>query len=83
MPISGLVVRIDPDQRTSIVDTLSKLDNVELSPTPEGETLVVVLDVATLQEEEELFTQIDNLPGVASVTLSYHNFEDLNEAQNH
>lgn len=81
MPISGLVVRVEPAQRETIVNALNKIDNVELIQTPEGAALVVVLDVATMQEEEALFQQINDLPGVSNVTLSYHNFEDLSDTQ--
>ncbi len=81
MPISGLVVRVDPACRATVIEALNQLEHVELAPTPPGETLVAVLDVATLQEEETLFSRISDLPGVSNVTLSYHNFEDLNPTQ--
>jgi nitrate reductase NapAB chaperone NapD len=60
---------------------LNNFDNVELTETPEGKPLVVVLDVATMREEEVLFKEINDIPGVHNVTLSYHNFEDINEDQ--
>ena len=81
MPISGLVIQVEPTQRDAIVTTLKGLEHVELIDTPEGEALVVVLDVASMQQEEALFKQINDLPGVHNVTLSYHNFEDLSEKQ--
>ena len=81
MPISGLVIQIDPGHREATINSLKTLDGVELTPTPEGEALVVVLDVATMQEEETLFNEINDLPGVHNVTLSYHNFEDMSKDQ--
>lgn len=77
MPISGLVVKVDSAQRNDIISTLNKLNNVELAETPEGGALVVVIDVATMGEEEALFKIINEIPGVSNVTLSYHNFEDI------
>ncbi|MBW2452653.1 MAG: chaperone NapD [Deltaproteobacteria bacterium] len=81
MPISGLVIQVDPDQREATINSLNNLEHVELTPTPKGEALVAVLDVATMQQEESLFRQINDLPGVHNVTLSYHNFEDVSEEQ--
>ena len=77
MPVSGLVVQVDPAQRNTIISTLNNFDNVELTETPVGEPLVVVFDVATMREEEALFKEINEIPGVHNVTLSYHNFEDI------
>lgn len=81
MPVSGLVIQVEPAQRHAIICTLNNLNNVELTETPEGEALVAVLDVATMREEEALFKEISDIPGVHNVTLSYHNFEDISEGQ--
>jgi nitrate reductase NapAB chaperone NapD len=81
MPVSGLVIQCDSARRNAIISTLNNFDNVELTETPEGKPLVVVLDVATMREEEALFKEINDIPGVHNVTLSYHNFEDINEDQ--
>lgn len=81
MPVSGLVIQVDPTQRNTIISTLNDFDNVELTETPDGEPLVVVLDVATMREEEALFKEINDIPGVHNVTLSYHNFEDIADEQ--
>lgn len=79
MPISGLVIQVDSAHRETVVDSLNELNSVELTPTPEGEALVAVLDVVSMYEEQELFKQINDMPGVCNVTLSYHNFEDVSE----
>ena len=81
MPVSGLVIQVDPVQRNTIISTLTDFENVELTETPDGEPLVVVLDVATMREEEALFKEINDIPGVHNVTLSYHNFEDIADNQ--
>ena len=81
MPVSGLVIQVDPALRKTIISTLNNFDNVELTETPDGEPLVVVLDVKTMREEEALFKKINDIPGVHNVTLSYHNFEDIADDQ--
>lgn len=81
MPVSGLVIQVDPARRNAIISTLKNLDNVELTDTPDGKPLVAVLDVATMGEEEALFKEINDISGVHNVTLSYHNFEDISDDQ--
>lgn len=81
MPVSSLVVRVEPARRDAVEKALTALPMAEIVPTPAGDTLVVVLDTQTLREEEELFQQVGNLPGVRQVSLSYHNFEDVTDAQ--
>lgn len=81
MPVSGLVIQVDPARREAIISTLNTLAHVELTETPEGEALVAVLDVASMREEEELFKEINDIPGVRNVSLSYHNFEDISDGQ--
>ena len=79
MPISGLVIQIDPAQRDSVASHLATIDNLEMPDTPPGEKLVVVIDVLTMQDEESIFKQITDIPGVHNVSLSYHNFEDISD----
>jgi len=81
MPISGLVIQVEPAQRSAVIEELSAIEALELPEIPAGEKLVAVIDVSTLAEEDALFKQINELPGVQNVTLSCHNFEDLDEPQ--
>jgi len=82
MPVSGLVIQVDPARRNAIISTLNNLDNVELTDTPDGKPLVAVLDVESMREEEAFFKEINDISGVHNVTLSYHNFEDISDDQN-
>ncbi len=77
MPISGIVIRIDAEQRDQVTAQIEAIPELELSETPPGEFLVAVMDTATLADEEDLFKQVADLPGVNNVTMSYHNFEDI------
>lgn len=83
MPVSGLVVQIDPACRETLIETLAAIEHVEIPAAPAAERLVVVLDVPTMRDEEEIFKQISDLPGVRNVTLSYHNFEDISASTSH
>ena len=79
MPVSGLVIQVDPARRNAVISTLSDFENIELMETPDDHPLVAVLDVPTMREEEALFKEISDISGVHNVTLSYHNFEDISE----
>ena len=76
MPISGIVIRIDAEKRVEISEKIEAIPGLELSETPPGSFIVAVLDTETMAEEESLFKQVSDLPGVNNVTMSYHNFED-------
>ncbi len=77
MPISGIVIRIDAARRDEISEQIAAIDGLELTDTPPGATLVAVLEADSLADEEALFKQVADLPGVNNVTMSYHNFEDI------
>ncbi len=77
MPISGIVIRIDADKRVDVTAQIEAIPELELAETPPGELLVAVMETATLADEEALFKQVADLPGVSNVTMSYHNFEDI------
>ena len=80
MPISGIVVQIDPVQKQEIVASLEGMPQVELEPVPDGEILVAVVDAEDFEQENGVVNAISTLPGVKNVTLSYHNFEDMADA---
>ena len=77
MPISGIVIRIDPVQRAGVVSRLESLAGLELQPSPPGDRLVAVLDTADFQAEEKLVKTISDTDGVSNVAVAYHNFEDM------
>lgn len=79
MPISGLVVQVRPEQRASVSEQLAAMDGIEVVATPESAPIVVVVEAQSVRDEETLYKSIRDLPGVISVGLSYHNFEDLVE----
>lgn len=81
MPVSGIVIRIDPEQRGQVVADLAAMAEVELQPLSNNNILVAVLDAADFERENTLVRAIGDLPGVVSVSLSYHNFEDMAEGR--
>ena len=79
MPISGIVIRIDPDRRESVLTELTNLPAVETHPVDAAELIVAVLESADFAEEEALVERIAGIAGVHGVSLAYHNFEDVVE----
>lgn len=77
MPISGIVIRIEPAQREAVINRLASLPGVELQHAPAGDRLVAVLDTADFQAEEALVQTISATSGVGHVAVAYHNFEDM------
>ena len=80
MPVSGIVIQIEPGEKTDILATLGGMPGVELEPVPDGNILVAVLDTDNFEQENTLVKAISALSGVTHVTLSYHNFEDVTES---
>jgi nitrate reductase NapD len=81
MPVSGIVIRIDSEQRDQVIAGLSAMAEVELQEISDNNILVAVLDAADFERENVLVRVIGDLPGVVSVSLSYHNFEDMAEVR--
>ena len=81
MPVSGIVIRIDSEQRDQVIAGLAAMAEVELQEISDNNILVAVLDAADFERENVLVRAIGDLPGVVSVSLSYHNFEDMAEVR--
>ncbi len=77
MPVSGIVMHIDAGRKKKLVSELASLSGVELQPVPDDAVLVAVLDTPDFASEKALCDQLSALPGVRSVALAYHNFEDV------
>ena len=81
MPVSGIVIQIETEQKPGVLAALSEMPGVELEPVPDGNILVAVLDTDNFDQENRLVKAISDLSGVSNVTLSYHNFEDVTDAE--
>jgi nitrate reductase NapAB chaperone NapD len=76
MPISSYVIRCAPEQQAEVLRQLRALPGVAIGEiTSPG--IAVVTDTPTTRAAEELGGQLDQLPGVKSAVLVYHNFEDV------
>ena len=77
MNISGVVVTVKPEDIESVVSELDKMEGVEVyeSFRKEGKIIVVIEEENTAKEVSK-FKEIHDLPGVITVSMAYHHFED-------
>jgi len=80
MPVSGVIIRIDPECSSRVTALLRAEHAVELQEASSPELLVAVLDTSSFAAETALVEKIARLPGIKNVALAYHNFEDMTEA---
>jgi nitrate reductase NapD len=80
MHISGLATRFQPEKLDSISEVLSGFPWVEIH-TVEKETgkMVLVVEGKNVHDETEKLKQLQDIPGVVTVELVYHAFEESEE----
>ena len=79
MPISSVIVRkAESAESDAIAQSIATLDGTTVKH-QEGDSLVVLIDVATPTDEKHVWNSLEDLEGVAHVDLIYHNFEDVDE----
>jgi len=78
MPISSYVIRYAPAEQSAVRQRLSALPGVEIGEATDL-GLPVVADTATNRASMDLGDKLQQLPGVKSAVLVYHNFEDVIE----
>ena len=77
MPVSGIVLTCLAARTEEIALQLSGLSGIEIHGVlPDGK-IVAVLEADTVDGEVALVTELQDLEGVVSVQLAYHNFEEF------
>ncbi len=77
MPVSGIVVTCSSASVDTVALELAKQDGIEVHGVlPEGR-IVAVVEADTVDAEVELVSGLEEIEGVVSVQLAYHNFEEL------
>ena len=80
MPISSLIVRTQDGRENHVAVAVSALDGADASVADPGSSNVVVItETTSKQQDTQIWELVSALPGVVSVSLAYHNFEDLLE----
>ncbi len=76
MPVSSYVIRCAPRDQSAVRQKLCAIAGVEVGAATEL-GLPVVADTPTTRAAAELGERLQQLPGVKSAVLVYHNFEDV------
>ncbi len=77
MNICGCLVHVTPDQCQHAQDLIKRVDGVEIHAAAEDGRLVVVVEDTPDRFASETIMDLHQIPGVVSLTLTYHHFEDL------
>lgn len=73
--ISSLVVHSWPENTDAVCDALAALENVEIHARDPSGKLILVLETDNDGEVVERLNTIQSIPGVLSVALVFHHFE--------
>ena len=76
MNICGCLVHAAPDAVDRVSTEMNALDGVEIHATSEDGRLVVVVEDTPAKTASDIIMSLHQIPGVLSLTLNYHHFED-------
>lgn len=80
MNICGCLVHVAPERAGEARAGIASVDGAEIhAEADDGRFVVVVEDTATAYASDQIMA-IHQVPGVISVTLNYHHFEDTTQA---
>ncbi len=79
MNICGCLVHVATDKAATARTEMDRMDGVEVhAATEDGKFVVVVEDIGDMRASDQIMA-LHQIPGVISVTLNYHHFEDLSQ----
>lgn len=79
MNICGCLVHAAPGRSAAARAAIDAMTGAEVHAVTEDERLIVVVEDTETQRASELIMAMHQIPGVISVTLTYHHFEDLED----
>ncbi|SFB75183.1 chaperone NapD [Tropicimonas isoalkanivorans] len=81
MNICGCLLHAAPGQGQTVRQTAAGMAGVEVHAVTEDERLVVVVEDTADARASEIIMALHQIPGVISLTLTYHHFEDLEDGE--
>jgi len=73
--VCGLIAHVAEGRMNEVLDTLNKLDGVEVHAESEDGRLVIVIEDTEECLAADMITQVDRISGVLNSSLVYHQFE--------
>ena len=82
MNISGVLVRSYPEHIQSVSDELAQIDGVEVHGSNDDGRMVVTIEQENAGQLSDMLVRMQDLPGVLSTSMVYHQFEETNFKDN-
>lgn len=76
MNISGVLVRAYPEHVQDISMVLTQIEGVEVHGSNDDGRMVVTVEQDDTKELSNLIASMNDVPGVLSTSMIYHQFED-------
>ena len=76
MNISGVLVKAYPENISTIEKVISEMDGVEVHGSNEDGRIVVTVEQESANNISDTLVEIQDVPGVLSAAMIYHQFED-------
>ncbi|MGD2073448.1 MAG: chaperone NapD [Gammaproteobacteria bacterium] len=81
MDISGVLVRAFPQDIEAVTRALSRLAGVEVHGANDDGRMVVTIERETGREVADLLAQMQDVQGVLSASMIYHQYEDSGQQE--
>lgn len=78
--ICGCLVHSAPERTDSVITAINACAGAEVHAHENGRIVVTVEDTADQRASDQIMA-MHQIPGVLTVTLTYHHFEDLGEEE--
>ena len=76
MNISGVLVRAYPEHVQNISKVLTQIEGVEVHGSSDDGRMVVTVEQDDTKDLSNLIASMNDVPGVLSTSMIYHQFED-------
>lgn len=76
MNICGCLVHALPERAAAVRAAIAAADGVEVHAETEDGRIVIVVEDTARQRASETIMALHQVPGVVSIMLTYHHFED-------
>ncbi len=83
MNICGCLIHVAPNFVTEATSAIAASPGTEIHAQSEDGRFVVVVEDTDDKLASETIMDLHQIPGVVSLTLTYHHFEDLSETSQH
>lgn len=79
--VSSVIVHVRPEKLGAVAAAVERLPGVEIHQRAETGKLIITLETATTGAVLDRLTAIQDMPGVVSAALVYHQWEAANQAE--